>query len=302
MKCVGREEANGGSMVGQNDSEQPDENRATPAVGEKDTAGNHDGRFQRSPVDSKLDIYQQIKQHPLNEMLKRIKNLSGLDELRRTMGSQIKEIEAIAKPSPEMQKLFADIEDQRKRIEAAYTPRVNSSEGPKRHRVADTISLPEIPPNPALKTNQKLDAIGLKFDEMLAIMTSAAGIATEIQSHAAHFLEKFDRASEQTDRAARNAMRVAMLAMFVSVVTAIFPFVMDHIRPDPMPQKIDALIKTLVEGQVNSSAQTQQVLDGLKQTDATADLTLQGLRKRDSDIISALRDLQNALDNRDGAR
>lgn len=274
--------------------EQPGHKGTSDLPNAQTTVDSGTGTSENPQLESDLSPNLAIKSHPLTEMMESVRHNNLLSELRLKMAPHVRELEEIRNKSAAMQKVFADIEEQKKRLGAMHVPLSHSSKSSTLQAASPLI--PKIPPNPILKTNQKLGDIELKFDEMLSVMTSAASIATEIQGHAAHFLDKFDKASEQTDKAARGAIRVAMLAMALSVVTALLPVAMTYIQPDPMPQKIDALVESLAQNQAASQALNEQLLRDLAVTNASAtSALLEGLAQRDRELKTLIQQLHKDL-------
>lgn len=196
--------------------------------------------------------------------------IDEMDQHRRNM-------EAAIGPLGGMRKVYNDIEEQRKRIETMGMPRGFPTEVE-----VKPLRIPTIPPNPILKTNETLEDIEAKFEQMLTVMSGAANIATDIQGHAAHFLEKFDKASEQTDRSARSAVRVAVIAMVISVVTPFLPMAIDYFWPDDTPAKLESLARQFVDRQADDRAALDRLLQELSQTNRdSANRVADALRQRD---------------------
>lgn len=187
-----------------------------------------------------------------------------------------------------MQKVYDDLEAQRSRINAMRMPTDFGNEVE-----VKPLRMPSIPPNPILKTNKKLEDIEAKFEQMLTVMSGAANIATDIQGHAAHFLEKFDKASEQTDRSARGAVRVAIIAMVISVVTPFIPMAVDYIWQDDTPAKLESLTRQIIERQSDDRTASDKLLQQLLQTNRdSADRVAEALRLRDEQMSKVLEDIR----------
>lgn len=234
------------------------------------------------------------------------------DRLMQQMEEQQRRINDIVKPSPGVQramdemekhrrnmeaslgslggmhKIYNDLEEQRKRIKTMGMPRDYPSEVE-----IKPLQIPTIPPNPILKTNKKLEDIEAKFEQMLDVMSGAANIANDIQAHAAHFLEKFDKASEQTDRSARGAVRVAVIAMVISVVTPFIPMAIGYVWPDDTPVRLESLARQIIDRQAVDRASTDSLLKELSESNLeSANRVADALRQRDEQMTQMLEDIR----------
>ncbi|SFH37713.1 MULTISPECIES: hypothetical protein [unclassified Ensifer] len=228
----------------------------------------------------------------MEEEQRRIRELTqppaGVGKILDEIEQHRKRMEDAIGPLGGMQKLYSDLEAQRNRISAMRSPTGFPAE-----IEVKPMRLPTIPPNPILNTNKKLEDIEAKFEQMLMVMSGAANIANDIQGHAAHFLEKFDKASEQTDRSARSAVRVAILALFISVVTPFIPMVIDHFWPDATPAKLESLARQIIDRQAEDRVANDRLLRELSQTHrASAERVAQALRQRDGQISNMLEDIR----------
>lgn len=92
--------------------------------------------------------------------------------------------------------------------------------------VSDPLSLPnplefqdfDVPQNPVVETNERLERIEKRFELMQGIAADAAEIATGLQAAAAEFLQKFEKAAADNDRAAGRAIWLGGAAVIVAVV------------------------------------------------------------------------------------
>ncbi len=83
----------------------------------------------------------------------------------------------------------------------------------------------KIPPNPITETNDRLMRIEERLEQALDIAVNAAEIATELQKHAATFLEKFEKAASDNDRSAAGAIRLGKYAVLIAVITFVLQIV-----------------------------------------------------------------------------
>lgn len=187
-------------------------------------------------------------------------------------------MEGIMRPLGSMQKVYEDLEAQRKRL-GLFDMKVPQA------AIAAPV-MPKLPPNPVVETNRKLEDIETKFEEMLAVMGSAAQIATDIQSHAVQFLEKFDKASEQTDHAARSAIRIAVLAIVISVITPFIPMGIEYIWPDKTVSSLEKLTQQIVAVQEADRAESERLIQELRQNNEqiTKQFT-EALKQRDAEVV-----------------
>ncbi|KXG87594.1 hypothetical protein [Agrobacterium bohemicum] len=190
-----------------------------------------------------------------------------------------------------IRQIHEDIDAQRRRIgefTASQKPKVVKSHAP-------ALVTPKIPPNPILETNRKLKDIESKFEDMLDVMGGAAKIATDIQSHAVQFLDKFDKASEQTDHAAKSAIRIAVFAIVISVVTQFIPMGVGYVWPDQTLPSLEKLTHHIVATQEASRAETKRIVEELRLNDQRmAEEIVKVLNRRDEEaarLLEAVRKL-----------
>lgn len=200
---------------------------------------------------------------PVNaaEMMRSLNEFSGLGKLSAALKQQQKVMDSITRPSGAMKHIFDDIEKQRKLLGHLQGPKVQMEPPSLR-----SIEMPKLPPNPILETNQKLEGLAAKFEQMLAVMAGAATIANDIQGHAATFLEKFDEASRQTDKSARSAIRIGLIAIVVSVLVSFIPMAVGYFWPDQNLQALENLTKQIATTQNNDRAATARLVETLRQS------------------------------------
>lgn len=124
--------------------------------------------------------------------------------------------------NPELSRFARQLAEQQKAIGRFRTPLSAEAE----RLISPEIKayehiIPEIPINPVVETNAKLDRIEQRFEEMQKIAANGAEIATGLQAYAADFLQKFETAAEANNRAARLAIRVGGLAIAATVTVAL---------------------------------------------------------------------------------
>lgn len=79
------------------------------------------------------------------------------------------------------------------------------------------LRMPELPPNPILETNRRLERIKQRFEEMQDVAANAATIANGLQAHAAEFLVKFETAATDNDRSAGRAIHLGAIAILIAI-------------------------------------------------------------------------------------
>lgn len=164
------------------------------------------------------------------------------------------QFEKAATPSPAAKKILDQVEEQRKRLETLSGHYLGKKlvEGQTRANDPNPIlvspkpfELPELK-NPVWETNEKLADIEKQFERLLNVMTNAAQIGNDIQAQATTFIDKFEEASGKTDKSAKQAIKVGYIALFISVVTLLSPWVQSLIWPNTVEQKIERLTGEII--------------------------------------------------------
>lgn len=126
--------------------------------------------------------------------------------------------------------------------------------------------------NPIIEANEKLGRIEQRFDQMQDIAVNAAKIATQLQSVALEFVQRFERAAGDNDRAAGKAIKIGIGAVLIAVLMPTAQIIYSELRLEPsfQPETAAALenmqteIKSLRESQ---AAATERLDDALASSD-----------------------------------
>lgn len=86
--------------------------------------------------------------------------------------------------------------------------------------------------NPIHETNKRLGRIEQQFEQVAQIASDSAQIALGLQAAAAEFLQKFERAADDTNRSGAKAIRVGWLALAIAVITSLAQIVSPLVIPD----------------------------------------------------------------------
>lgn len=148
------------------------------------------------------------------------KSVSPITEVVAAAKANASRLADIGKPPAELTRVMDAIKMQQDRISAFRSP---ISEHKHEDLIYPTlgvspdVELPEIPPNPAYETNDRLERIERRFDEMHQVAVSSAKIATDLQAFAATFLGEFKTAAERNDRSARVAIWLGIGAVLFAL-------------------------------------------------------------------------------------
>lgn len=149
--------------------------------------------------------------------------------------------------------------------------------------------LGELPPHPAHETNERLERIEQQFESMQTVAVQGAQIATALQSYAADFLSKFEKAANSTDRSANKAVWVSLVAIALTVVAAILPLGYDLMVKSPGEAAAAATAQqTIVE--------LREEVVGLRQAQREmADRLEAAMNGSDQDVVLVLQDIRELL-------
>lgn len=146
--------------------------------------------------------------------------------------------------------------------------------------------MPELPPNPIHETNDRLERIEQRFEQMLDVAANGAEIATGLQAHAAEFLVKFENAASDNDRSAARAIRLGAIAVLIAVAMPIVQIAYTELWRVPQDS---ASMKTVI-----TDMQTE--IATLRQTQIeAADRIAAALERSDQHMVEALRDVARSL-------
>ena len=148
------------------------------------------------------------------------------------------------------------------------------------------ITFPQVPQNPAVETNERLERIEARFERMQHIAADAARIATGLQAAAAEFLQKFERAAANNDRSAGRAIWIGVVAVFIAVAMPSAQIFYSEYRS--APNNAPEIQAALEEVQVQ--------LRAMQEVQAAASERLgEALASSDDDTVTILRDIHSLL-------
>lgn len=249
-----------------------------------------------SPPPFKLPVLKMLPDAPdvgvdLTQLAKAMGGVSKAENATRLMQQAEEQrvlIEKMMNPAGSIRKTYADLEIQKKRLGALVRREIEPAVAP--------LAL-KLPSNPILETNRKLKDIESKFEDMLVVMGSAAKIATDIQSHAVQFLEKFDKASEQTDQSAKSAIRIAVLAIVISVISPFIPMGIDYLWPDRTVASLESLTQQIVETRETDRLENERLIRELRESDRQmAEQVLKTLNRREQEVIRLSEAVQSLIE------
>ncbi len=135
----------------------------------------------------------------------------------------------------------------------------------------------EIPENPIIETNRKLDRIEKQFSQVSTIAHDSAQVATGLQAYAADFLLKFEKAAEETNQSGSKAIKVGWLALAIAVVVGagqIFaPMFLKDQEAEALKQTVIDLKSEILALREEQNSANERMIDALENSDrATAEI------------------------------
>jgi hypothetical protein len=265
------------------------------------------------------DLERAIKSsHEVNQEMKRLQGLSGhegsaakLAEAAKHYSSIQKKMEKAFEPYRGLQdrmknlglsagedsaigRIAKQISDQQRAIEATrqLIPEVNSNPEPAKLPKIEDI---EFPPNPIFETNERLERIEERFEQIQGIATDAAEIANGLQGAAAEFLEKFEKAATDNDRTAGRAIWIGVVAVIIAIAMPAVQIGYSEFRrtPDNGPEIQSALedlqaeVAGLRDAQAEASAQLGEVINASDDVTATILREIRDLLAKNSEPVGA---------------
>ncbi|WP_296746322.1 hypothetical protein [Mesorhizobium sp.] len=220
-----------------------------------------------------------------------------------------KHLESLSKPSPAVKSILDQVENQRRLLDSITNFHVGKAAANRpgfgiADRFVPVHRLPDIklPKNPVLDTNAKLANIEQKFEGMLDVLSNAARIGNEIQAQAATFIEKFEVASDQTDKSAKKAIRVGVIALVIATLSPFAPMVVDYFAPNRTVPTIEALTREVVSASQSASVDNQKLIEALKGRDEQiAERLMDEVRRKQDETNVILSKLLEALKERDSS-
>jgi DNA repair exonuclease SbcCD ATPase subunit len=217
------------------------------------------------------------------KLAERAKSFSAAQEaMQRSLGpirdlqDRMKTLGLAAGEDSAIGRLSKQIADQQRAIDAM---KPIERDMPRLHDIA-------IPPSPIHETNERLERIEERFEQMQAIATDAARIATGLQAAAAEFLQEFEKAAEDNDCTASRAIWIGVAAIIIAVAMPTTQIVYSEYRREPSngPE-----IQAALEG-------TQAELRAMRAAQAAASERFgEALASSDEDTVTILRDIHTLL-------
>lgn len=155
-----------------------------------------------------------------------------------------------------------------------------------RLEVAPDLPGIHMPENPLIETNERLERIERRFDQISLVAETSAQTATELQLAAAEFLKDFKEAATKNDEAAADAIRLGKGAVWAAILIPFLLFgaqiaantFMPNRQAEALQQTIIGLQSEVDAMQATSAADTQRLIEALAASDeATAAAILEGL-------------------------
>ena len=203
------------------------------------------------------------------QMEKALEPYRGLQDRMKNLGLSAGEDSAIGRVAKQ-------IADQQRAIEAMrpHIPEDLAKPEPPRLPNIEQIKLP---PNPIFETNERLERIEERFEQMQGIATDAAQIANGLQGAAAEFLQKFEKAAADNDRTAGRAIWIGVVAVIIAIAMPAVQIGYSEFRrtPDNGPEiqsaleDVQAEVAGLRDAQAEASAQLGEVINSSDDETAT---------------------------------
>lgn len=185
-------------------------------------------------------------------------------------------------PDSSMGKLAKQLTEQHRSIDALRMP--SPSIGIEPPRIPD-VHL-RVPPNPIHETNDRLERIEQRFEQMLDVAANGAEIATGLQAHAAEFLVKFENAASDNDRSAARAIRLGAIAVVIALTMPLAQILYTELWRVPQDSASMETVITDMQAEITTLRQTQI---------EAADRIAVTLERSDQQMIEALRDIARSL-------
>jgi Bacterial type II secretion system protein F domain. len=191
--------------------------------------------------------------------------------------------------NPGLTRISELIDDQSRTIQNLRLSQPSIEEMGLSQPLLEPFEFPELPPNPAFETNERLERIEQQFESMRTIAAQGAEIATSLQAYAAQFLSRFEQAANETDRSARKAVLVSITAVVLTVITAVVPIAYDLAWQSPANAAADAAAMAATEA-------LQAELAGLRADQQALFERLEtSLANADAGAVPVLEDLRDIL-------
>ena len=203
------------------------------------------------------------------QMEKALEPYRGLQDRMKNLGLSAGEDSAIGRVAKQ-------IADQQRAIEAMRPHIPENLAKPEPPRLPNIEQI-KFPPNPILETNERLERIEERFEQMQGIATDAAQIANGLQGAAAEFLQKFEKAAADNDRTAGRAIWIGVVAVIIAIAMPAVQIGYSEFRrtPDNGPEtksaieNLQAEVAGLRAAQAEASAQLGEIISSSNDETAT---------------------------------
>lgn len=218
-------------------------------------------------------------------------HLSAVEEAMRSfdgINDRMKHLAELAGGQSAIGKVAQQIAEQQKAIDALRVPDgfADLHAAERDHIHVPPLRMPELPPNPILETNRRLERIERRFEEMQDVAANAATIANGLQAHAAEFLVKFENAATDNDRSAGRAIRLGAIAILIAIAMPLAQIVYTEFWRVPSDA---ADMQTVI-------ADMHREIGALRQAQADAAGRLESaLERSDQQTADALREIGRLL-------
>ena len=237
-----------------------------------------------------------MQSREIKDAMKAINGGGAMEEIRR-VGAQMDAMKKALGPAHELQEhmraltgqfgpdsgigeVTKQIGDQQRSIDALRLPLPSIGVEPPR--------MPDLhtPPNPIHETNDRLEQIEQRFEQMLDVAANGAEIATGLQAHAAEFLVKFENAAFDNDRSAGRAIRLGAIAVVIALAMALAQILYTELWRVPQDSASMEAVITDMQTEIATLRQIQI---------ETANQIATALEHSDQQMVEALRDVARGL-------
>lgn len=155
-----------------------------------------------------------------------------------------------------------------------------------------------IPRNPTFETNERLERIEKQFGSMQEVAVQGAEIALSLQTYAADFLAKFEKAASDTEKSARKAVWVSLVAIVIAVATSLAPLAYDVWFKGPAEASSTAQATATLASLQQQLAELNEGLAKLQtgQAESTEAIST-ALEGVDEETVRVLREIRRLLES-----
>lgn len=150
------------------------------------------------------------------------------------------------------------------------------------------IRLPDIPPNPAYETNERLAELDERFERIEGLVVDAAEVANGLNAHAVVFLRKFEQAAAQNDRSAKTMKQLSIIMLVAAFLAIVVPIAYLEFWGAPAEEAATQAVIAELKAEVAEYRERQMQLLNQLAVDS---------RRRDENLVEALRAMSSVPDN-----